>query len=357
MMINIFSFALLILSFVGTAKAGNELFSSMKATAALDLLAPVYTSDSENRAFNPEVRSAEFMLYGAVDHYFEGTINFAGHTEGGEFFLELHEGYLSSSKTIPYSRIKAGKFFLGVGRLNQFHQHDWPFITAPQSHKFFFDEETAADTGIEYSFLFPTENFFEITLGLTRNYCYGHCHGDTAKPPRPLFYIHPLTFFEFTTQSGLQLGLSYLNRKDHAAVETHLAGFDLTYKYRQGKRLVWLMQAEAYMQLQNSPGISQKRHAGGYLLAQYGLNPAWSFALRFDAFSELTKKFQSNMQNRDDFDYAIVPIITWKPSEFSVLRFSYDLAVDTTEGVGNRVDHLAQIQLAFIIGAHPAHDF
>jgi hypothetical protein len=333
----------------------ETIFSEMKATAALDLTSTLYTSEDADRGFRVNVRSAEFMLHGAIDTLFDGMINFAGHTEDGEFEFALHEGYVSSSKLIPSSRFRVGKFFLGVGRLNQFHQHDWLFTNAPKAHEVFFAEEGVADTGIEYSYLVPTDRFFEITFGVTNGSCYGHCHGDGPKPARPLFYLHPLTFFELSSQAGLQLGASYLNRKDHAQIETHLAGFDLTFKKRDGKRLTWLTQTEAYYQDQNA--AERTKALGGYHLTQYGLSESWSLGLRLDAYSELSKKFQTTDEKRKDFDYAVVPMATWKPSEFSTLRFSYTYEVDTTQGDSDVKHHLLQAQYTFILGAHPAHDF
>jgi len=350
-------FVVLVSLFTLPAVYSQELLSNLQATGAADFVSTVYTSQEDERAFDLNVRSAEFMVSGSIDHYFDGLINFAGHTEEGEFELVLHEGYVSSSKLIPYSRFRVGKFFLGVGRLNQFHQHDWPFTDAPQAHNTFFAEEGVTDSGLEYTFLFPTTHFFELTAGVTRNYCYGHCHADVAKPPRPLFYLHPVTFFEFSSQTGLQLGLSYLNRKDDAGIQTHLAGLDMTFKHRQGKRLVWLLQAEAYYQDQGSDSVDNIRQVGGYCLTQYGLSPSWLLGLRLDAFSELSMKFQTTNQKRDDLDYAIVPIVTWKPSEFSTLRLSYTLDVDTTKGDKDTVDQLVQLQFNFILGAHSAHDF
>jgi hypothetical protein len=333
------------------------IFSDIKTTASADFVSDVYTSAKEDRAFGVNVRSAEFMLYGPIDHLFDGTLNFAGHTEDGEFNFELHEGFVSSSKLIPSSRLRAGKFFLGVGRLNQFHQHDWNFTTAPKSHETFFAEEGAADTGLEYTYLFPTDRFIEVTLGVTNNRCYGHCHGGGKKPPRPLYYVHPVTFFDFSSQSGLQLGVSYLNRKDDLQVETHLMGVDLTFKQRRGKLLKWLVQTEVYYQDQAGGSSEALKQLGGYALTQYGLSESWSSGLRFDAFSELSKKFQTTNGRRKDLDYAIVPILTWKPSEFSTLRFSYTYDVDTTQGDEDRRNHLAQVQFNYILGAHPAHDF
>jgi hypothetical protein len=348
--------SLIVCTATGTAKA-DGLGADLKTSVALDLVSALYTSESSDKGYKVDVRSAELMLYGPIDHLFEGVLNFAGHTESGEFFFEIHEAYVGSSKLVPSSRFRVGKFLLGLGRLNQFHQHDWHFTSAPMSHEIFFADESAADTGVEYTYLLPTDHFFEITLGVTNGYCYGHCHSEGEKSGRPLMYLHPLTFFEFSSQSGLQLGLSYLTRRDSLQIETQLAGFDLVFKKRDGKRLTWLTQTEAYLQYQDSNTVAPIRKVGGYHLTQYGLSESWSLGLRLDLFSDLSQRFQTTGERRKDLDYALVPIATWKPSEFSTLRFSYTYSVDTTQGDADTKDHLAQIQFSYLLGAHPPHEF
>ena len=321
---------------------------------AADAVAPAsLDSDTNNRI---DVRSAELSLFAPVDHVFEGVGSIAAELEGGRYEFSLHEAYVRSSSIIPRSRLRVGKFFIGVGRLNQIHQHDWPFTTAPKVHREFFASEAAIDTGAEYSYLLPTDRVFEITLGVTNNYCYGHCHTLGSRPPRPLVYLRPSTFFDLSEEGGLALAATILDREDAANVKTRLLGVDLAYKNRMGRRLVWLVQSELYHQAQSTPTSSSAK-AGAYVYSQYGLTPAWTFGVRVDGYSHLDMKFASNNQRRADFDYGVVPVLTYKPSEFSTLRFSYSHEVDTTEGDADVRDRRFQMQLTYILGAHPAHKF
>ncbi len=345
--------------FIALSLPSNSLAEGLKITASLDAISAYSLSDGDDQGFDLNIRSAEMMLYGSVDHYFDGVLNFAGHTENGEFVLELHEGYISVNRLLPYSNLKVGKFFLGVGRLNQFHQHEWPFIDAPKAHKVFFSDEAVADTGIEYTLIAPMDHYLSLTLGVTRNYCYGHCHQDIAKPPRPLMYGHLKTFFSQSTQKGLQLGLSFINRKNSEDIQTNLVGIDATYKNRQGKRLKWLLQSEVYFQHQDNIPSSVKKteHIGGYSHIQYGFNPSHMLGLRFDGFSQIDREFETVAQHRGQFDYGFTPTYTWKPSEFSSLRFAYQVNINTLEGEADEVIQLAQLQFNYILGDHPAHEF
>lgn len=335
---------------------------ALNISASLDMVAP-YAVDNPDRSLL-SARSAELLLYAPIDHIFDGAINIAGHNDNGEFSFDLHEGYLSSSKLIARSRFKVGKFLLGVGRLNNFHQHDWPFTSAPKVFREFFSpgvetalqSEGAADSGIEYSWLLPLGFYVDLTMGVTNGYCFGHCHTQGSKPPYPLFYIHPVTFLDFENGKGLLLGLSYLNRKDYTSLKTELFGLDLTYKSREGKRLTFFVQSEIFYQAQSAPGVEKTDKAGFYFFPQYGIDESLFIGLRMDGYSQLNLKFQ-NGDKRSDFDYALVPTLSYKPSEFSTLRASYTYEIDTTQGAADIADRQFMVQFIYNLGAHPAHDF
>lgn len=352
---------LFILTFTTRPAIAQNLLQEMKFSGALDLVQPGSMDDSPQNDL--QARAVELMLYGAIDQTFNGVINFAGHSDEGEFEFGLHEGYVETSKLLDGFRFKAGKFFLNAGRLNQFHQHDWAFSTAPKTHREFFvpggetlTAEGAADTGFEATAVLPTESFIELTLGATANKCYGHCHQDGPKPPRPLIYFRPTLALWSDSTTGTLLGATYLTREDAAKTETELYGLDWTYKKREGQVLKWLVQSELQYQTQKTPGEGRSRKLGAYVLTQYGRDK-WSYGLRLDAFSHLNMKFETTAQARRDFDYGIVPQVTYQNSEFSYLRFSYVHEVDTTQGAGDVKDRMFLAQLVYFLGAHPAHSF
>lgn len=334
----------------------------MDIFAAVDLVGPFSMDrDSQNRL---APRAAEFAFSGAIDPMFDGVLVFAGHTESDKFEFGLHEAWVGSTKLIPNSRFKIGKFLLGIGRLNQFHQHDWPFITAPKVHREFFNPgaglvqaENAFDSGIEYTWNLPTESAVDFTFGLTNGYCYGHCHTEGTRPIHPLVYIHPTWFIENGTSGGHLLGLTALRRSNSTGVVTDLVGVDYTYKFREGRRLTWLVQSEAYFQQRRTPNADDVNQAGFYVYPQYSWDQRWSFGFRVDAFSELSLKFASNRERRADLDYALVPTLTYRSSEFLVFRMAYAHEVDTTQGSADVRDRQFMIQAVYILGAHPAHDF
>ncbi len=356
------AFALILACFGWLASLSFAQLKDLNTSAAVDLMLPLSFDDSSENDL--QVRSAEWMFYGPIDHLFDGRLNVAGHKDDGEFVFDVHEAHIGSSKLIPRSRFKAGKFLLGVGRLNPVHQHDWPFVMAPKVHRRFFNPgasslraESTADTGLEFSWLAPTEQFLDVTLGLTNNRCYGHCHDEGPRPPRPLYYIRPTTFFAVGSNADLLFGLNHLSRVNAAKVQVDLWGFDATLKQRQGSILRWLVQTEWYLQIQKKTAIRDVEQAGFYIFSQYGLTPHWSLGLRLDGFSELNMKFVTEGTKRRNFDYGITPQITYRASEFSQVRLAYSHEVETLEGVADARDRQVQLQMVFLLGAHPSHDF
>lgn len=336
--------------------------SPVKISGAVDILGAFDShSDQENRWI---IRSGELALFAPIDPVFDGMVNFGGHEDEGSFQLSLHEAYISTSKLIPRSRLKVGQFLLGIGRLNQFHQHDWPFVSAPKVIREFFSPgseqtylaETAIDKGIEYSWLVPMDRFVELTFGIVNGYCFGHCHEDTGRPYYPSFYVHPTTFFEFD-QWGMLLGGTYFERKEATGLKSALVGLDLTLKQRAGSFVRWLIQSEAYYQDQSPLTGDKTVKRGFYVYPEYSLDGRWQFGLRLDGFQESTLKFSISGADKKNFDWGVTPTFSYKPSEFSKLRLAYGYEVNTRQGEKESSNQLLQFQFIYILGAHPAHQF
>lgn len=353
------SLSLMVLAVFVLAKATPAqmpaVIQEMQTSVSVDLLSQVSLDDSDQNRTN--VREAEMLFYSPIDHLFDGMLNIAAHKEGGEYVFEIHEAYIGSSKLVPRTSFKIGKFLLGVGRLNQVHRHDWPFTEAPKSHREFFADESASDTGAELRFLLPTRRYMDLTVGVTDGYCYGHCHVEGDRPKRPLFYLRPSVFFDQGGGSGILMGLNFLSRKNHTGVQTDLFGFDLVHKVREGRNLKWKNQFEVFYENQSSSSLATQERLGAYFYTQRGLTENLSAGLRLDAFTDLSRKFESNGESRDNFDYGLVPQLTYASSEFSKIRFSYSHEIETLKGVSDIKNREFLLQFVFFLGAHPAHDF
>lgn len=303
------------------------------------------------------MRGAEMTFYAPLDHRFDGVLSAAAHDEGGETVFELHELYFKSTKLIPRSRFKVGQFFLGVGRLNRFHQHDWPFIRAPKVHETFFDSEGVFDTGVEYGYLLPTEFYLDLTVGVTSGYKYGHAHTAGSKPDMPTHYLRLATFKELSSTNGLLFSLNYLGRTDDQKNAMRIVGSELVAKWREGKRLKYLLQSEAWFRTVDRPAATKTEQLGLYVFNQYGFNDTTLLGLRLDGYKDLSKVNAITAKKQNNIEYGAALELTWKSSEFVVVRTGASHTFTREEGVTLEKDTRLETQFVFILGAHPAHSF
>lgn len=336
--------------------AQAQLLQNIQTSAALDLLAPVdFNSSQDNKL---DIRSAELIFFGPLDPTFDATLNLAAHNEDGEYVTELHEAYIGSSKLIPNSRFRAGKFFLGIGRLNQFHQHDWVFVSAPRVQTEFFAEEALIDSGVEFSTLLPTDSYWDVTLGVTNGYNFGsHAHDAGEKPRVPTHYIHPVNFVDFGDAGALQWGANYLGRTDHEGHQTQLYGLDFVFKKMEGKTLDLLLQSELWYRNQSGHDEGTHEEVGAYFYPQTALSERLFLGMRMDLFTELNHVSEADGTKQGNLDYALVPTLTYKHSEFSVFRLAYTYNNETFEGEADKINQKLELQWVAILGAHPTHSF
>lgn len=320
--------------------------------AAVDLLYEQGINKESTATDKMYVRSAEIMLSAPIDHSFNGKLSAAAHEENGETVFEVHEAYLENNQLLPRTNLKVGQFFLGIGRLNRFHQHDWVFTSAPKVHRAFFDEEAIFDLGAEANIILPTENAYSLTLGLTSGHRYGHSHTAGAKPKTPTHYARLSRFFELQGASGIDLGANFLSRTDSNNKRLNIAGLDFIAKLRDFKRITWLIQSELWYKNEND-----QEFLGNYIYLQYGINDQHSLGYRVDLFKDISKRNALNNKKINNIEYGQTINWTFKNSEFALIRSSISHTFLREEGMTKDRDIKAQLQFIFIMGAHPAHIF
>jgi hypothetical protein len=329
----------------------------VKISASADLVGTALSRTPQTRPTRLDVRSVELLLHSPVDYLFHGTLSLAGHLESGVVALELHEAFLGSTQLIPHSRFRVGQFFLTIGRLNHFHQHEWPFISAPEVHQTFFDTEGVFDTGLEYAILFPFLPFYlDLTLGLTNGWTFGHSHNEGRSPKFPTCYGRLATFGSFSETGGIMVGFNALIRQPQGLNRVWILGIDTTAKFREPSYVALLIQSEIWLRNIHPRTGSDETALGGYLFPNYFFSPVWGFGIRLDALSVLTLKTASGTAI-SNLKWALVPTITLKPSEFTTFRLAGTLDWMLKQGRNTLVDHRLEFQVAFNLGDHPTHEF
>lgn len=331
--------------------------TGLQISGAADIVAQIDAKKDGGGTNRLEGREAEITLYAPIDQIFDGVLSLAGHQENGAAFFEIHEMYIGSSRLIPRSRFRVGQFFLGFGRLNQYHRHDWPFTTAPKYHtEFFRNGEGVLDSGVEYSYLPPLPFYLDITAGITNGWVFGHSHTVGKKPYVPTHYVRAVTYYDLPWSGGMQTALNYVGRKDDNDTSHTFLGIDATAKWREAKTLEFLLQSEFWLRLTKPRGSDTENTLGFYIFPQYGFDPNWSVGVRFDGYSVLNLK-DSLGAKTGNFEYGISPIVSYKASEFSTIRASYNHKTGSLGGKETVAQRFFELQAVFIVGSHPAHDF
>jgi len=100
---------------------------------------------------------SELALDANIDHRIHGTLIFAIEDSGD---VSVEEAYIQTTSLPGGFTLKAGKFFSGIGYLNENHAHNWDFIDAPLPYRAFLANQVG-DAGLQLRWIAPTDFYLE----------------------------------------------------------------------------------------------------------------------------------------------------------------------------------------------------
>ena len=339
---------------------------------------------------DPKVRgftipNAELTFDGAVDPYFKGFANVVYKIDAeGESGVELEEVYFLTT-SLPYNlQVKGGQFFAEFGRQNAQHPHSWAFVDQPIILNRMFGPDGFRGQGARVSWLAPTSFYTEASVGVLnsngetmfsfRTEESPEIHGGVpAEAPvsngGDLVLVPRIaSSFDLSDTQSLLVGASAAfgpnNSGDDA--NTQVYGADLSWKWKsptaqagfpfvtfQTEALFRRYDAAARPSLADA-SVTLPRETlgdrGGYAQFQWGIKPRIVAGLRGEYATGDDASFAAELRAQRT---RISPNLTWYPTEFSKLRFQYNL--DDRKGIGQ--DHSFWVQFEFLLGAHAAHKF
>ena len=323
---------------------------------------------------------SELGVYANVDPYFYGGLNFSMAPDNTTSVEEAFIQTLSLAKGVT---IKAGRFFSGIGYLNEQHAHTWDFVDSPLAYQAFLGGQMNQD-GVQVKWLTPTETAIELgaEAGRGKNFpgtdlnkngagaaaLFGHVGGDVGD------------------SSSWRAGLSYLHAspRDRQYADTNLAGTSVTNAFTGASKLligdfVWKwaphgnpvytnfkLQGEylrrkedgqlTYDTASPTTGAYGSSQSGWYLQGVYQFRPYWRVGLRRDQLDSGSVDYGLNNVNlaRPSFSPSKNSLMfDYTPSEFSRIRLQF--AQDKShQGV---TDNQVFLQYQMSLGAHGAHTF
>jgi hypothetical protein len=338
---------------------------------------------------------SELAISANVDHLFRGTGIFSVSPENE---IEVEEAYIQTLALSYGFTIKAGRFFSGVGYLNQIHAHAWDFTDTPLANKVFLGNQLS-DDGIQLKWVAPTDLYFDVGVeaGRGRKFPAGPEGGKNKNGfGSTNFFTH--IGGDLGTGIAWQTGLSYLNTspQDRTFDDVDSNGTDMTNSFTGTSRL-WVLdgilkwapnhnptytsfklQGEYFRRKENgdltfdTAGVSvpgtqtggyESQQSGWYLQAIYQFVPLWRIGYRYDRLSAGTTRI--DVVDSGAVPAADIPILAaynptrqtvmvdWSPSEFSRIRLQFAQDKSRSDATDNQIF----LQYIMSLGAHGAHKF
>jgi hypothetical protein len=324
---------------------------------------------------------SELGIYANVDPYFYGGFNLAVHPDDT---VSAEEAFIQTTALPHGLTVKGGRFFSGIGYLNEQHSHVWDFVDAPLAYQAFLGGQYGND-GVQLRWLAPTETYLELGAEVGRGQNFPGTERDKNGAGSSALYAH--VGGDAGVSNSWRAGVSLLKTspQDRQWDATDLFGNTVSNAFSGDSRLwivdgVWKwapngdatyrnfkLQGEYFSRHEdgtvvydtagaNLPGHYDATQSGWYLQGVYQWAPYWRAGLRTEQLDPGSVSYGSNDANlaRSGFKPARHSLmVDYNPSEFSRIRlqFSQD---KSREGV---TDNQAFLQYQMSLGAHGAHQF
>jgi hypothetical protein len=338
---------------------------------------------------NFSLGESEITFSASVDPYFSGSLTAA---LSGEGELEVEEAFFRTTALPAGLSLKGGRFFSGIGYLNEVHAHAWDFADQPLAYQAFFGGQLAQD-GVQLKWLAPTDLFLEFGAEAGNGGAFPGTRSDGNSLDSYALFTH--VGGDLGDSIGWRAGLSWVDADATAReyADTDAAGaevlnaftgssqtwiVDATLKWAPGgdtRRNALELQAE-FMQREEDGSLAydlagaglsgdyRSRQDAWYAQATYRFAPRWRAGLRYDSLDAGDTRI--GLVRDGTLDPADFPLLLpatpsrvtlmadWSPSEFSRLRAQY--AWDDARDTGS-TDEQWLLQYIYAIGAHGAHKF
>lgn len=336
----------------------------------------VLDENKPQRGFS--LTESELGISANIDPLFYGAMNFAVHPDDT---VSTEEAFIQTTSLPQGFTLKAGRWFSGIGYLNEQHAHTWDFVDAPLAYTAFLGGQFNND-GVQLRWLAPTDTFIELGAELGRGQSYPGTGRDKNGSGASAVFAH--VGDDVGASNSWRAGLSYLTTspQNRQWDDVDAAGAAVTNAFSGSSRLwiadgVWKwapngnatvrnfkLQGEYLRRVEDgtvtynlaTPGAYAATQSGWYLQGVYQFAPYWRVGLRTERLNNGSVDYGTNdaVLLRPDYEPKRNALMfDWNPSEFSRVRFQF--AQDKSrEGV---TDNQFFVQYQMSLGAHGAHKF
>ncbi len=339
------------------------------------------------RSFN--LAESELVLTANVDPYFSATL-IAAITPEDEIGVE--EAFFRTLSLPAGLTAKGGRFFSGVGYLNEVHAHAWDFIDQPLVYQTMLGNQMGQD-GVQVKWLAPTDLFVELGAEFGNGEAFPGTRRNRNSLNGTTLFAH--VGGDLGASTSWRVGASWMDLRaedrsyedvddlDQAVVNaftgdsrTWVADAVLKWApYGSVTRQQLKLQGEYFHRKESGQlafdvagaGLSDtfsSEQSGWYLQSIYQFRQRWRAGLRYDSLDSGSPSIglvDSNVLPPESFPALLAAspdrislMLDWSPTEFSRLRAQYSW--DDARDEGQR-DRQFRLQYIYGIGAHSAHKY
>jgi hypothetical protein len=338
------------------------------------------------RSFN--LGESELTFNANVDPYFLANLTAS---IGADDSIHAEEAYFKTTSLPAGLLLKGGRFFSGIGYVNEVHAHAWDFIDQPLVYQAFLGGQYATD-GLQAKWLAPTDFLLEFGAETGNGRHFPGTDRNRNGMNSTALFMHAGN--DIGDSASWRAGLSWLDQRaddrsftsvdsagapvvDAFTGSSRLWGADLIYKWAPLGNAIerqFKFQAEYMHRIEsgslafdtlgsNLSGAYRSSQSGWYVQTVYLFRPRWRVGLRYDSLHSgdpAIGLIAGGAFRAADFPDLVAAnpdrvsaMLDWSPSEFSRLRLQY--AEDRARRDAH--DHQLFLQYLYSIGAHGAHKF
>jgi hypothetical protein len=334
------------------------------------------------RGFN--LGESEMGISANIDPQYRGVATFA-FDPAGEVGVE--NAYVQTTALGEGFNLKFGRYFSGLGYLNEQHAHAWDFTDQPLVYAVLWENQLGED-GVQLKWLAPTEMFLEVGVEAGKGRGFPGTEREKNGSGAGVLFAHVGDDIgvEHSWRAGASLHRTRRVDAESADVpdlggnavtnlfsgDSETAGLDFVWKYSPDGNLrnsYLKVQAEYFRRKEdgeltydtdgaNVADSYSVTQSGFYVQGVYQFMPRWRSGLRYDRLDSGTAQVGAANAGNVIADYAFTPtrttwMLDYSPSEFSRLRLQ--LAHDNSRQ--SLADNQLFVQYIMSLGAHGAHQY
>jgi hypothetical protein len=319
---------------------------------------------------------SELAIYANIDPDWYGMFTYSMHMDNT---AEVENAFVQTTSLGHGLTVKAGRFYSGIGYLNEQHSHTWDFVDVPLAYQVFLGSQLK-DDGIQVRWLAPTDMYTEFGAEWMNgsNFPAGGSGNHGRGTYTAFVHIGDDVGFSNSWRAGLSLlhtrsvdrtscadaGCS--GNPDSFTGTSRTLVADFVWKWAPNGNVYdrnFKLQAEYLRQSDSGDftpaggsALPLDRNANGwYVQGEYQFIHGWRAGLRYDrlhaddpgaAFAGTSLDPQGHTPSRDSI------MVDYTNSEFSRIRLQYN-----HDNAAPVADNQWYVQYIMALGAHPAHIF